>query len=174
MITPARKWRFPTMPVAPPGELTPQESGGQAHWRASSPSRRVRKMTLRVLAATVVALAGCNRKADAPETAPSSASEAARPSSSTAQRAAATPAAPSAAPAGPPAAAPTSAPVVGSVDVAAGSGAKPVIHGDKWKDNDEGGGRNFAAFKETWVYVGRRANGAVLFGGLPPARPTGR
>src|ERR1044071_2730144 len=54
----------------------------------------------------------------------------------------------------------SAAPVPGTIDVAAGSGAKPVIHGDKWQEAEEGG-RNFAAFKETWVYVDGVPKGAM-------------
>jgi hypothetical protein len=54
--------------------------------------------------------------------------------------------------------------------VAAGSGAMPVIHGDKWQETEEGG-RNFAAFKETWVYVDGVPRGAMLFAELPAELP---
>jgi hypothetical protein len=69
------------------------------------------------------------------------------------------------------------APEPGTVDTAqsgsgaqAGSGAMPVIHGDKWQDVEEGG-RNFAAFKETWVYVDGVPRGAMLFAELPADLP---
>ena len=68
---------------------------------------------------------------------------------------------------------PTEKPVPGTVDQKAGSGSSttpPVIHGDKWQDPEEGG-RNFAAFKETWVYVDGVPRGVLLLPELPPAMP---
>src|SRR5579872_1348795 len=114
-------------------------------------------MRLCVLAASVVFAAGCNRS-DPPSAAPVTGQARVDPSvvqrtPSTTPPAAPTPASPpaGAAPAAAPGAAPA-APTPGTVDVAAPSGALPVIHGDKWHDPEEEGGRNFAAFKETWVY----------------------
>ena len=63
------------------------------------------------------------------------------------------------------------APTPGTVDVAAPGGALPVIHGDKWHDPEEEGGRNFAAFKETWVYVDGVPRGTMLFAELPATLP---
>lgn len=139
-------------------------------------------MILRVLAASAVLFAGCHKSSsNAPEPSSAPAGEAARANPATAQRSA------PAAPAGSPGAAPTSAapasaapaaparppaaPVPGTADVAAGSGAAPVIHGDKWKDDDDEGGRNFAAFKETWVYVDGVPRGTMLFAELPAELP---
>jgi hypothetical protein len=65
----------------------------------------------------------------------------------------------------------TAAPTPGTVDVAARGGALPVIHGDKWHDEEEEGGRNFAAFKETWVYVDGVPRGAILFAEIPATLP---
>lgn len=62
---------------------------------------------------------------------------------------------------------PGSAPQPGSVDQAkSGSGARPVIHGDKWS-SDEPGGRAFKAFKETWVYVDGVPKGVLQFPEIP-------
>src|SRR5262245_25054484 len=101
-------------------------------------------MTSRWLAACVLVIAACKNATRAPE--PASNTKIAEPgSANNASGGAAPQAAPSDA---------ALAPVPGTIDVTAstGSAAKPVIHGDKWQDNEEGG-RNFAAFKETWVYV---------------------
>ena len=106
-------------------------------------------MTLRALAAGLVILASCNKPADPP--APSVATPTVA-SPGSAQAGSATP----------------SKPEVGSVDPSAGSGAKPVIHGDKWQDTDDGG-KAFAAFKETWIYVDGVPRGALLFAELPAA-----
>ena len=123
-------------------------------------------MTLRVLAASLAVFAvfaSCKKSATPPEPPPTKVAEPA-------------PAVPAVAA---PAAAPIDAPaavVPGTVDTAAGSGsgsglaAKPVIHGDKWKDDDEGG-KHFAAFKETWVYVDGVPRGAMLFAELPVELP---
>jgi len=101
----------------------------------------------RLLAVLVISL-GCKGKA-APETAPPPANVAST------------------------AAAPPAKPVPGTVDQkATGSGSSatpPVIHGDKWQDED--GGRNFAAFKETWVYVDGVPKGVLLLPELPAAMP---
>jgi hypothetical protein len=117
-------------------------------------------MTSRWLAACVVVIAGCKNTTRPPE--PASNTKIAEPGSQ----------APGAGSAGPQAAAADAglAPVPGTIDVAAGSGAKPVIHGDKWQDTDEGG-RNFAAFKETWVYVDGVPKGAMLYAELPADLP---
>jgi hypothetical protein len=129
-------------------------------------------MTLRVLLASAVIFAGCNKSSDSTASSPTGGAARATPSS------ARTPA--STAPAGAaPAAAPTPAaaidkpdkPTPGSVDTAAtGSGAKPVIHGDKWNDPEEGG-KNFAAFRETWVYVDGVPKGAIMWAELPAEMP---
>jgi hypothetical protein len=120
-------------------------------------------MTLRVLVASLAVFASCKNSATQPEPAPTTVS---------AQPATASPAA-----ADPAAAAPIdapSAPIPGTVDTSAGSGsglvAKPVIHGDKWK-SDEEGGKNFTAFKETWVYVDGVPKAAMLFAELPVELP---
>jgi hypothetical protein len=111
-------------------------------------------MTLRLVAASLALVASC--KSSPQEPAPGATNV--QPASSA--TAAATPAA---APA---------APVPGSVDTAAGSGsgATPVIHGDKWQNADEGG-VNFLAFRETWVYVDGVPRGALIFAELPVALP---
>src|SRR6185436_1933016 len=67
--------------------------------------------------------------------------------------------------------APTKAPTPGTLDVSAGSAVKPVIHGEKWQNGDEEGGRNFAAFKETWIYVDGVPRGALVFAELPVGLP---
>lgn len=61
------------------------------------------------------------------------------------------------------------APVPGTVDTKAGSGSagKPVIHGEKWSDDTEGGGKAFKAFRETWVYVDGVPKGVLLLPELP-------
>ena len=61
-------------------------------------------------------------------------------------------------------------PTPGTLDVSAAS-EKPVIHGEKWQSADEEGGKNFAAFKETWVYVDGVPRGALVFAELPIALP---
>lgn len=75
---------------------------------------------------------------------------------------------------------PAAKPVPGTVDTAAtaaeGSGAnvKPVIHGQKWSDEEgegKGGKGANAGFKETWVYVDGEARGALMFTELPLAMP---
>ena len=110
-------------------------------------------LRLRELAITLGLLASC-KGSDPPSTTPS-------PS--------ATPTAVAPAPASG-SAAPTKV-EAGTVDTAAtGSGAKPVIHGDKWNDPEEGG-RNFAAFKETWVYVDGEPRGVMLIPELPAGMP---
>ena len=63
------------------------------------------------------------------------------------------------------------APVPGTLDPAKGSGAVPVIHGDKWQPDPDEGGKNFAAFKETWIYVDGVPRGALLFAELPAELP---
>jgi hypothetical protein len=65
------------------------------------------------------------------------------------------------------------APTPGTIDVSAGAAAtdKPVIHGEKWQGADEEGGKNFAAFKETWIYVDGVPRGALVFAELPAALP---
>ena len=132
-------------------------------------------MRLCVLAASVVFAAGCNRS-DPPSAAPvtGQASGQARVDPGVVQRAPSTPpAAPPAAPA-PAGVAPVAtpaAPTPGTVDTAARTGALPVIHGDKWHDEEEEGGRNFAAFKETWVYVDGVPRGTMLFAELPATLP---
>ena len=62
-------------------------------------------------------------------------------------------------------------PAIGSVDPTQGTAAKPVIHGDKWKDDDEEGSQGFTAFKETWIYVDGVPKGAMLFSELPATLP---
>src|SRR5262245_4066769 len=116
-------------------------------------------MTWRRLAACVAVIASCKSPPGVPEPASNKLGEPASGTNVTAATA-------------PPAATPDAgaAPVPGTVDVAAGSGAKPVIHGDKWQDTEEGG-RNFAAFKETWVYVDGVPKGAMLFAELPADLP---
>jgi hypothetical protein len=62
----------------------------------------------------------------------------------------------------------------GEIDVKAtgsGSAAKPVIHGEKWSSDEEGGGKAFKAFKETWVYVDGVPRGVLLFAEMPPGMP---
>jgi hypothetical protein len=70
----------------------------------------------------------------------------------------------------------TTKPTPGDVDArqtgsGSGSAAKPVIHGDKWSSDDEGGGKAFKAFKETWVYVDGVPRGVLLFAEMPPGMP---
>lgn len=127
-------------------------------------------MRLCVLAVGAVIATGCNR-ADPPPGA--SVTGQARVDPGVVQRTPPAPAATTAPPAPPgsaPAAAP-SAPTPGTVDTAARNGALPVIHGDKWHDAEEEGGRNFAAFKETWVYVDGVPRGTMLFAELPATLP---
>lgn len=118
--------------------------------------------------------ASCKSSPAEPE--PTATTKAGGPSASAAPApaVASTPSRPApAAPAAPAAPGAPAAPVPGTVDVsgaAAGSAVKPVIHGDKWKDDDEGG-RNFAAFKETWIYVDGVPKGALLFAELPVGLP---
>jgi hypothetical protein len=134
-------------------------------------------MRLCVLAASVVIAAGCNRS-DPPS--PGVVSGQARVDPGAVQRtpspATPAPAAPAtaSAPAAPSGAAPVAAaaaPTPGTVDKAATGGALPVIHGDKWHDEEEEGGRNFAAFKETWVYVDGVPRGTILFSEIPATLP---
>jgi hypothetical protein len=102
-------------------------------------------MPLRFLAASLIVLASCTSPTRPPE-----------PASNTAKVT-------------DPAAAKPGAPVPGTVDTS-GSASKPVIHGEKWQDTEEGG-RRFAAFKETWVYVDGVPRSAMLFAELPAALP---
>jgi hypothetical protein len=138
-------------------------------------------MTLRVLAISLAIIAGCNKSSGSPPAA-AAASNSTTPSNVAGREAQGAAAAPSGASASPasaspagasPAGAPTAgsaAPAPGSVDTATSTGGKPVIHGDKWNDPEEGG-RNFAAFKETWVYVDGVPKGAMLFAELPAELP---
>jgi hypothetical protein len=128
-------------------------------------------MTLRLLVAGLVVFASCkNSSRPAESISNATAAPGTASSSSTAAASAGSAAAPSA-----PAEAPHAhehAP--GTVDVAAtGSGAKPVIHGDKWSGDDEegGGGKRFAAYKEAWIYVDGVPKGALVFAELPATLP---
>jgi hypothetical protein len=114
-------------------------------------------MTLRVLAASLAVLAGCNSSS-------SSTATAAPPTATSTPQAK-----PAAAAATPSPAAPTP----GTVDVAAsgGSTTPPVIHGEKWQSDDEGRSGRFAAYKETWIYVDGVPRGALVFAELPVALP---
>jgi hypothetical protein len=114
-------------------------------------------MTWRWLAACVALIAGCKNPTRPPE--PASNTKLSESGSAEVT----SPAAPAPIDA-------SAAPIPGTVDVAAGSGAMPVVHGDKWQDTEEGG-RNFAAFKETWVYVDGVPRGAMLFAELPVELP---
>jgi hypothetical protein len=116
-------------------------------------------MTLRVLAASVVWLAGCNSSSGA-------AGSVSGTSGGPSAQNVAQPTAPIASTGSGP------APVPGAIDVAgSGSAAKPVIHGDKWSGDDESGGKAFAAFKETWIYIDGVPRGALVFAELPATLP---
>jgi hypothetical protein len=136
-------------------------------------------MTLRVLAACLAIVAGCNRSSESdPASGGAPATGAARANPTTPQRtAAAQSPSPSPSPSGGAATTTptTAAPVPGTVDGAQttpAAGAKPVIHGEKWQpDPAEEGGRNFAAFRETWIYVDGVPKGALLFAELPVDLP---
>jgi hypothetical protein len=120
-------------------------------------------MTLRLLVAGLAVFAACKNSS--------------RPAESISNAASATATAASAPPPSAPSATPGAqrpAPDPGAVDGAAtGSGAKPVIHGDKWSGDDEngGGGRAFSAFKETFIYVDGVPRGALIFAELPATLP---
>jgi hypothetical protein len=120
-------------------------------------------MTLRLLAASLVMFAGCKN--------PSTPAESIASTAGTASAANVAQSTPPPAPASP-VEAPSAAPVPGAVDAAgSGSAARPVIHGDKWSGDDEGGGKAFAAFKETWIYVDGVPRGALVFAELPATLP---
>ena len=118
-------------------------------------------MTSRVVAALLLCLASCNKHVERSATSD--------PKSAKAEHGGPTATPAVAAPA--PAPSEPGKPAVGSVDPAQGTTDKPVIHGDKWKDSDDEGGQNFAAFKETWIYVDGVPKGAMLFAELPATLP---
>jgi hypothetical protein len=63
-------------------------------------------------------------------------------------------------------------PEVGSVDNTQGSGSAMKIHGQNWQENpdpdaNKTGGVQFAAYKETWVYVDGEPKGVLLLAEIP-------
>jgi len=133
-------------------------------------------MTWRLLVASLAVFAGCKNSSRPAE---SISNATAATTASTALASAAGSAAGTASatqPSAPTPEAPRAAPAPGTVDGAAqGSGAMPVIHGDKWSGDDDGGGsgggKAFTAFKETFIYVDGVPKGALIFAELPATLP---